>query len=119
MSDAAVEDWRGRGERERAAKRERLRRDALRRLARMAPRRVAAEAPPTAAERLVLDCERLAAPLAERLGPRDRVRIVLWAGLAAVLGCALGSFFSAPLMGAGLAWTALLVAGMLAVSYLI
>jgi VIT1/CCC1 family predicted Fe2+/Mn2+ transporter len=116
-------DWRAIAERERRNKAQYLRKDAIRRLRRMernALERLALEGPsvdPTA--RVVLDSERYAAPLAERLGPRERVQVLLWASLAIVGAVALVSFFSAPLMDEGTAIVAVLVATMLALSHLL
>ena len=48
--------------------------------------------PPTDPQIVILDSERYAAPLHERLGPRERVQIVLWASMLVVFGFALVSF---------------------------
>jgi hypothetical protein len=69
-------------------------------------------------DQVIRDSERYAAPLSERLDTRDRIQILLWALLLIVGAFALVSFFSAPLMDRGLAITALSVAIMLILSYL-
>jgi hypothetical protein len=112
----AVEDWRQRAERERRDKALRLRRHAQRRLRRFA-RASSTEHAPRELTPVILDSERYAAPLAERLGPRDRVQIILWGSLLVVLLLSLLSFFSAPLMDSGLAVSAGVVIAMLVLSY--
>ncbi len=116
------QDWRQRAERERRDKFEHQRRDALRRLRRIeaaARARFAFDGPAARDPRpVIFDSERYAAPLAERLGPRERVQIVLWGTMTIVGFIALVSFFSAPLMDADVALSALAVATMLILSYL-
>jgi len=115
-------DWRQRAERERLEKLERLRSDGLRRLRRIdraARTRLAMKGLALDAHEIIFDSERFAAPLAERLGPRDRVQILLWGSMAIVGGFALASFFSAPLMDLDIAVSAVLVAAMLVLSYVI
>jgi hypothetical protein len=115
-------DWRQRAERERQEKTQRLRRDAqrrLRRIARAATARFAVEGPSAVPREIVFDSERFAAPLSERLGPRDRIQILLWGSLLIVGAFALVSFFSAPLMDLDIAVSAVAVAAMLVVSYVI
>jgi hypothetical protein len=112
--------WRGRSERERREKARRLQEDALRRLRRRERAALAWRVPDgPLADRggVVFDSERFAAPLSERLGPRERVQILLWGSLLTVGACALVSFFSAPLMDFGLAMSAVLVGTMLILSY--
>src|SRR5271170_8114614 len=102
-------DWRQRAERERLQKLERLRSDGLRRLRRIdraAQTRLAMESPVFDAREVIFDSERFAAPLSERLGPRERVQILLWSSMAIVGGFALTSFFSAPLMDLDIAVSA-------------
>ena len=111
-----------RAEAERREKAHRLRREAqfrLRRFERAAASRFAVEAPSAGQSSIILDSERYAAPLAERLGPRDRVQIVLWGSMLIVGAFALVSFFSAPLMDFDLAMSAVAVAAMLVLSYLV
>src|SRR6185437_12620696 len=112
----AADDWRQRAERERRDKALRLRRHAQRRLRRFA-RASSTEHTPRELTPVILDSERYAAPLAERLGPRDRVQIILWGSLLVVLLLSLLSFFSAPLMDSGLAVSAGVVIAMLVLSY--
>jgi hypothetical protein len=112
----AAGEWRSRAERERHEKALRLRRQAQRRLQRF-ERPFAERRAPVEPEPVVLDSERYAAPLAERLGPRDRVQIILWGSLLVILMLSLLSFFSAPLMDFGLALSAGLVVAMLVLSY--
>jgi hypothetical protein len=115
-------DWRQRAARERQEKAQRLRRDAqrrLRRIERAALARFAPERTPVGPREIVFDSERFAAPLSERLGPRDRVQILLWGSMMVVGAVALVSFFSAPLMDLDIAMSAVLVAAMLIVSYVI
>jgi hypothetical protein len=115
-------DWRQRAERERLQKLERLRSDGLRRLRRIdraARTRLAMEGPALDTREVIFDSERFAAPLSERLGPRERVQILLWSSMAIVGGFALASFFSAPLMDLDIAVSAVLVAAMLVLSYVI
>ncbi|MBV8779433.1 MAG: hypothetical protein JO032_18030 [Alphaproteobacteria bacterium] len=121
MSEAAP-GWRAQAERERAEKALRLRRTARLRLDRYRPRRFTETAIGNAAAAsrpVVLDSERYAAPLAERLGPRDRVQIVLWGAMTLVGLLSIASFFSAPLMDLGLAMSAGIVAALLVLSYLV
>ena len=81
--------------------------------------RLAEEAPRVDSRLVILDSARYAAPLHERLGPRERVQILLWGLLLVVFGFALVSFFSAPLMDRDLAVTALLVGSMLILSHIV
>jgi hypothetical protein len=122
VSSATTAAWRARAERERQEKAWRLRREAMRRLRRFEggalPRRIG-DAPSAAAGGVILDAERYAAPLAERLGPRERVQVVLWGSMLLVGLFAIVSFFSAPLMDLGLATAALLVVTMLVLSYVV
>ena len=102
-------------------KRERLHRDALRRLRRMeraALAQLMAEEPASRGNVAVLDSERYAAPLLERLGPRERIQLLLWGMMLVVFGFAAVSFFSAPLMDSDLAVSALLVLAMLFLSHM-
>jgi hypothetical protein len=116
-----VTGWRERAEHERQQRARRAREDALRRLRRMeqaARARLAFEGPSAAANRIVLDSERYAAPLLERLGARGRIQLLLWSVAAAFGLCAIVSFFSAPLMSVDLAVETVLVLLMLILSYL-
>jgi hypothetical protein len=120
MSSQAT-DWRQQAESERRGKAQHLRRDALRRLRRMeqaALERLALEGPQIDPTQVVLDSERYAASLAERLGPRERVQLLLWASMTIVGAVALVSFFSAPLMDEDTAVVAVLIATLLALSHL-
>ena len=100
---------------------ERSRRAALRRLRRREQAALArlAEGSPIDSRIVIFDSARYAAPLHERLGPRERVQILLWASMLIVFGLALVSFFSAPLMDYSLAVSALLVGTMLILSYIV
>ena len=114
-------DWRERAERERREKAQRRHREALRRLRRMedaALTRLILDGPADDPRRIVLDSERYAAPLLERLGPRGRIQLLLWAVMIGFGFCAIVSFFTAPLMGVDLAVETTLVLGMLILSYL-
>ena len=101
---------------------ERAQRAARRRLQRReraAWARLVHDGPPVSSGAAVLDSERYAAPLYQRLGPRERVQIVLWASMAVVFVCSLVSFFSTPLMDRDLAVSALLIGTMLILSYVV
>ena len=114
-------DWRLRAERERQEKLERQGRDARRRLRRIqqaALKRLAFEGPQLDARKVIFDSERFAAPLSERLGPKERVQILLWGSMTIVGAIALVSFFSAPLMDLDIAVSAVVVGTMLILSYL-
>jgi hypothetical protein len=117
----AVSDWRERAERDRREKAQRRHRDARRRLRRMeeaALSRLALEGP-TDRRQVVLDSERYAAPLLERLGARGRIQMLLWGAMIGIGVCAIVSFFSAPLMGVDLAVETVLVGAMLSLAYVI
>jgi hypothetical protein len=79
--------------------------------------RLVVEGPAVDPDRAILDSDRFAAPLAERLDARGRVQLVLWGSMLVVFGLALVSFFSAPLMDFDTAIAAVLVAMMLFLSY--
>ena len=121
---SAVEDagdWRRRAERERREKAHRLNEEARRRL-RRAERAMhagpAVDGPPVDPHHVVLDSERYAAPLHERLDTRDRVQLVLWAAMLIVGTVSLVSFFSEPLMSLDTALAGVAVTTMLILSYL-
>jgi len=116
-----VDDWRRRAERERREKARRLNEEARRRLRRMERTmraRLIAESPPVDPGRVILDSERYAAPLHERLDTRDRVQLVLWAAMLVVGTLSLVSFFSEPLMSLDTALAGVAVTTMLILSYL-
>jgi hypothetical protein len=115
-----VTDWRQKAAHERQEKAQRLQREARRRLRRIeqaALARLAVEGPLLDPRQVIFDSERFAAPLAERLGARERVQILLWGSMITVGAFALVSFFSAPLMDLDTAIFVLLVAAMLVLSY--
>jgi hypothetical protein len=112
--------WWQRAERARREKERRLRKDAvgrLRRIEAFARERLAAGPARSKDLPIVLDSERFAAPFLERIGIRGRVQLLLWSGFAAVGACTIFSFFTAPLMELGTATSAILVATMLILSY--
>jgi hypothetical protein len=114
------DDWRQRAERERREKARRLHQDALRRLRRMeqaALALLALDGPALDRKEIILDSERYAAPLLERLGARGRVQMLLWGAMIGIGACAVVSFFTVPLMGADLAVETMLVGLMLVLSY--
>ncbi|GEM_PF-4522146 len=118
-----IEDtpWWQAGEREQHERERRLREEGVRRLRRIelaARLRFAVERMAFEERQVVLDTERLAAPVLERLGPRDRIQLLLWAGMTVVLGFALASFFSAPLMDPDLAIYGVIVTTMLILAYI-
>jgi hypothetical protein len=116
-----VTGLRERAEHERRQRARRVQAEAARRLRRMeqaVQSRLAIEGPPFDARRIVLDSERYAAPLLERLGARGRVQLLLWGIVIAFGLCAIFSFFSAPLMSVDLAVETVLVLLMLFLSYL-
>lgn len=116
-----ADDWRRRAERERRAKAQRLNEEARRRWRRMersARARLAMDEPSMRSDRVVLDSERYAAPLSERLDTRDRVQVVLWGAMGIVLAIAIVSFFTEPLMGLDTAVAGVVVTTMLILSYL-
>jgi len=116
-----AEDWRRRAEGERREKARRLNEEARRRLRRMERAvlaRPAIEGPSVDPDRVVLDSERYAAPLHERLDTRDRVQLVLWAAMLIVGAVSLVSFFSEPLMSLDTALAGVAVITMLILSYL-
>jgi Flp pilus assembly protein TadB len=116
-----ADDWRRRAERERREKVRRLNEQARRRLRRMeraARARLAVEGPAARSDRVVLDSERYAAPLSERLDARDRVQVVLWGAMLIVLAVAIVSFFTEPLMDLDTAIAGVTVTMMLVLSYL-
>jgi hypothetical protein len=116
-----ADDWRRRAERERRAKAQRLNEEARRRWRRMeraARARLAMDEPSMRSDRVVLDSERYAAPLSERLDARDRVQVVLWGAMGIVLAIAIVSFFTEPLMGLDTAVAGVVVTTMLILSYL-
>jgi hypothetical protein len=115
-----VTNWRERAARERRQKARRRHEDALRRLRRMeqaAQARLALDGPPVERQEFILDSERYAAPLLERLGARGRVQLLLWGAMVGIGICAIVSFFTAPLMGVDLAVETVLVGLMLVLSY--
>jgi hypothetical protein len=116
-----ADDWRRRAERERREKARRLNEEARRRLRRMERSmltRLAVDGQPADPVRVVLDSERYAAPLHERLDTRDRVQLVLWAAMLIVGALSLVSFFSEPLMSLDTALAGVAVTTMLILSYL-
>jgi hypothetical protein len=116
-----ADDWRQRAERERREKTRRLNERArlrLRRMERTMRVRLAIDGASVDPGRVVLDSERYAAPLHERLDTRDRVQLVLWAAMLIVGGVSLVSFFSEPLMNLDTALAGVAVVMMLILSYL-
>jgi hypothetical protein len=116
-----VDDWRRRAARERHEKTRRLNEEARRRLRRMERAMRAGptvDGPSVDPGRVVLDSERYAAPLHERLDTRDRVQLVLWAAMLIVGTLSLVSFFSEPLMDLDTALAGVAVTTMLILSHL-
>jgi hypothetical protein len=116
-----ADDWRRRAERERREKARRLNEEARRRLRRAEQAmqaRLTLNHLPVDPSRVVLDSERYAAPLHERLDTRDRVQLVLWAAMLVVGTLSLVSFFSEPLMDLDTALAGVAVTTMLILSYL-
>jgi hypothetical protein len=117
-----ADDWRRRAERERREKAHRLNEAArrrLRRTERATRARLAMNGPVARSDRVVLDSERYAAPLSERLDARDRVQVVLWGAMLIVLAVSIVSFFTEPLMDVDTAIAGVTVTTMLILSYLI
>jgi hypothetical protein len=115
-------DRRQRAERQRQETARRVYDEARRRLRRMeqaALARPTLDGPRMDPDRVILDSERYAAPLSERLGARGRVQLLLWGLLLIVGAFALVSFFSEPLMSLDTAVSAVLVTAMLILSYLV
>jgi hypothetical protein len=122
MSDQNTANWRERAERERSEKAQRLHSDARRRLRRMEQAALAPLAfngTAVASTEIILDSERYAAPLLDRLGARGRIQMLLWSVAIIFCACAIVSFFTAPLMSVDLAVESTLVWLMLVLSYIV
>ena len=74
---------------------------------------------PSDPQQALLDSERYAAPLLQRLDARERVRLLLWGAMVIALACAIFSFFTAPLMPVDQAVETTLVLAMLILSYVL
>jgi hypothetical protein len=103
-------------------RRQRERRAALKRLRRREQAALAGAASKGSVgdpQRVILDSERYAAPLLERLDARARVRLLLWGAVVVAAACAIFSFFTAPLMQVDQAVETTLVLTMLILSYVL